>query len=83
MHKLSLITKDNENSCCGGDSYMFCSYKIENNNFTDLDRDKKYRCTSDKVTLTLGKLYISFSNKTTADNILDHPVYPSATFWHN
>ena len=36
---------------------------------------------SDKVTLTLAKLYISIS-KTTADSILD-PVFPSATFWLN
>ena len=29
---------------------MFCWYKIENRNFTDLDRDKKIINTSDKVT---------------------------------
>ena len=32
---------------------MLCCYKIVNKNFIDLDRDKK----SDKVTLTLAKLY--------------------------
>ena len=24
VHKLSLITIDSENCCCGGESYMFC-----------------------------------------------------------
>ena len=76
MHKLSLITKDNENSYCSGESYMLCWYKIENRNFTDLDRDNKYF-----RQITLAKLYI-FINVTTADNILD-PVFPSATFWLN
>ena len=38
------------------------------------------KITSDKVTLTLAKLYISI-NVTTADNILADAVFPSATFW--
>ena len=78
MHNLSLITKDNENSCCGGESYMLCWYKIENRNFTDLERDKKYFRQSN---FDVGQTLISI-NKTTADNILD-PVFPSATFWLN
>ena len=57
---------------------MLCCYKIEKQEFYCSGKRQK---TSDRVSLTLAKLYISF-DVMTADNILD-AVFFSATFWLN